>query len=114
MLDVGCGGGRLASHLGGKAVWVGVDSSATQLAANPNRPVVRADMQALPFRDESCVAVTHLWCLYHVQAPATAIAEAKRVLRQGGRYYASTPTPTSSAMLGGYTRWSRPGSFRTS
>jgi SAM-dependent methyltransferase len=90
VLDVGCGEGRLASTLGGRIAWVGVDSSATQLAANPNRPVVRADMRALPFGDDSFAEVTHLWCLYHLEDPSTAIAEAKRVLRSGGRYFAST------------------------
>jgi SAM-dependent methyltransferase len=69
---------------------VGVDSSTAQLAANPFRPVVRADMAALPFRDGAFAEVTHLWCLYHLEEPSGAVAEAKRVLRPGGRYYACT------------------------
>ena len=47
-------------------------------------------MLALPFRDGSFAEVTHLWCLYHVDDPATAVAEAQRVLGSGGRYYACT------------------------
>jgi SAM-dependent methyltransferase len=93
VLDVGCGEGRLATLLAPDVIWMGVDSSASQLAANPHRPhrpVVRADMRALPFRDGSFAEVTHLWCLYHVDDPVSAIAEAKRVLRPAGRYYAST------------------------
>jgi len=90
VLDVGCGEGRLASVLHGGVVWVGVDSSAVQVAANPYRPSVLADMQALPFRDGVFAEVTHLWCLYHVENPTVAIGEAKRVLQSGGRYYAST------------------------
>ena len=89
-LDVGCGEGRLASLLEASVRWVGVDSSAAQLAANPYRPVVLADMRALPFRDGSFAEVTHLWCLYHVDDPAAAISEARRVLRREGRYFAST------------------------
>ena len=90
VLDAGCGEGRLASLLVGWITWVGLDSSRAQLAANPFRPVVRGDMTALPFRDASLAEVTHLWCLYHLEDPVVAIREAKRVLRPGGRYYAST------------------------
>src|SRR6478672_1796271 len=63
VLDVGCGDGRLASLLGEHAIWFGVDSSATQLRANPYEPVVLADMLKLPFADATFDAVTHLWCL---------------------------------------------------
>lgn len=87
MLDVGCGQGRLASLLAGGVPWVGVDSSPVQLAANPYRPVVRADMRALPFRDGAFAEVAHLWCLYHLADPVVAIAEAARVLAPGGRYF---------------------------
>lgn len=90
VLDVGCGEGRLVSLLGDSVVWVGVDSSPRQLAANPFRPLVRADMAALPFRGGSFAEVAHLWCLYHLDDPLVAVAEAWRVLRPGGRYYACT------------------------
>jgi ubiquinone/menaquinone biosynthesis C-methylase UbiE len=58
VLDVACGEGRLASHLGAGVSWIGVDSSTTQVAANGYRPVVLADMHALPFRDDSFAEVT--------------------------------------------------------
>jgi SAM-dependent methyltransferase len=90
VLDAGCGEGRLASLLAGQITWTGLDSSPGQLTACPFRPVVRGDMAALPFRDASFAEVTHLWCLYHLQDPSVAVAEAKRVLRSGGRYYACT------------------------
>jgi SAM-dependent methyltransferase len=90
VLDVGCGEGRLASLVDAAVTWIGLDSSPEQLAGNPYRPVVRADMRALPFREGAFAEVTHLWCLYHVNDPLVAIAEADRVLRGGGRYYAST------------------------
>jgi SAM-dependent methyltransferase len=90
VLDVACGEGRLASLLGPDVSWTGVDSSQTQLADNPYRPVVRGDMRRLPFRDGAFAEVTHLWCLYHLEDPLTAIREAARVLRPGGRYYACT------------------------
>jgi SAM-dependent methyltransferase len=90
ILDVGCGEGRLASLLGAAVTWIGVDSSPAQVAANPYRPVVLADMRSLPFRNSAFAEVTHLWCLYHVEDPLDAVDEAARVLRTGGRYYAST------------------------
>jgi SAM-dependent methyltransferase len=90
VLDVGCGEGRLASALRPGVSWTGVDTSATQLAANPYRPVVCADMRALPFGDDTFAEVVYLWCLYHLDEPLEAVREAARVLRPGGRYYACT------------------------
>ena len=90
VLDIGCGDGRLASMLEAPVAWVGVDSSATQLRANPYRPVVLADMRHLPFVDACFAEATHLWCLYHLDNPLEAIAEAERVLKPGGRYFACT------------------------
>jgi SAM-dependent methyltransferase len=99
ILDVGCGKGRLASLLADAVRWIGVDSSRAQLTANPHRPVVLADMRALPFRDGTFAEVTHLWCLYHLDEPVVAIAEARRVLRRGGLYYASTAARDSDPEL---------------
>jgi ubiquinone/menaquinone biosynthesis C-methylase UbiE len=90
VLDIGCGEGRLAALLSESVQWIGVDSSPAQVAANPHRPIVLADMRALPFRDDAFAETTHLWCLYHVDDPVTAIREANRVLKPGGRYYACT------------------------
>lgn len=100
VLDVGCGEGRLASLLSGDDVtWVGVDLSPAQVEANTFRPVVLADMRALPFRAGVFQAVTHLWCLYHVDDPTAAVAEAHRVLAPGGRYYACTNARNSDPEL---------------
>lgn len=90
VLDVGCGDGRLASLVGESVAWLGLDSSPTQLIANPYRPVVQADMRWLPFGDNTFEELTHLWCLYHLDDPVPAIKEAMRVLRPGGRYFACT------------------------
>lgn len=90
VLDVACGDGRLPRLLGASVRWVGIDSSPTQLTANPYRPLVRADMGHLPIRDDTFAEVTHLWCLYHLDHPLIAITEAKRVLRPRGHYFACT------------------------
>ena len=47
------------------------------------RPVVLADMRALPFRNGAFAEVVHLWCLYHLDVPVVAVREAARVLRSG-------------------------------
>jgi SAM-dependent methyltransferase len=90
VLDLGCGEGRLASVLDEGVTWIGVDSSPAQVAANPYRPVVIADMRHLPFGDGSFAEAAHLWCLYHLDEPVVAIREARRVLEPGGRYFACT------------------------
>jgi SAM-dependent methyltransferase len=47
---------------------------------------VRAgDAHALPFDDGSFDAVTFGFCLHHIPDPERALAEARRVLRRGGR-----------------------------
>jgi SAM-dependent methyltransferase len=99
VLDIGCGDGRLAQVLAPSVIWVGVDVSLTQLASNPFKPLVQADMRSLPFRDGAFADVTHLWCLYHVDDPGAAIAEAHRVLRTGGRYFACTNARSSDPEL---------------
>jgi SAM-dependent methyltransferase len=90
VVDIGCGTGRFGEAVDGRMGWIGVDSSPRQLEACRRRPVVRADALALPLRDESADAVVLLWMLYHLDDPATALAEAKRVVRTGGLVAAST------------------------
>ena len=100
VLDVGCGDGRLAGAVRDEVAWIGVDRSSTQLsAAGVHGPVVLADMRALPFRDGSFATATHLWCLYHLDDPVAAVAEARRVLRDGGRYVACTGARSSDPEL---------------
>ena len=95
VLDIGCGEGRLVSRLGTGVAWVGVDRSREQVARCSSRPLIVGDMRALPIADESFAEVLHLWCLYHLADPVAAVAEARRVLRDGGRYYACTSARTN-------------------
>ena len=104
VLDVGCGEGRLLQRIGADVAWVGVDSSRGQAARCPSRPLVLGDMRCLPFVDNSFAEVTHLWCLYHLDDPLSAVREAHRTLRTGGRYYACTAARDSDPeiMFEGY------------
>ncbi len=49
-----------------------------------------ADAQALPFADETFDAVIANHMLYHIPDLRRALGEIRRVLRPGGRFYAST------------------------
>ena len=84
VVDVGCGIGRFATAVAGRLRWVGVDASSRQLADCPHRPIASADAVNLPFRTGSIRALVMLYMLYHLEEPARALREAKRVLRPGG------------------------------
>ena len=99
VLDVASGEGRLGALVSDDVRWIGVDDSPSQLAECERRPVVRADMRALPFRSGCADAVVHLWCLYHLDDPVEAVAEARRVLRPNGRYYAATSARSNDPEL---------------
>jgi SAM-dependent methyltransferase len=94
VLDVGCGEGELARHLP-EGAWVGLDSSAEMLARAP-RPALHAEATALPFPDTSFGSVALLYVLYHLQEPARALAEARRVLRSGGLVAVAAPSRDDS------------------
>ncbi|MFF8263576.1 class I SAM-dependent methyltransferase [Streptomyces virginiae] len=90
-LDVGCGAGALtavvAARCGPRAV-VGLDRSpgflrTARAAPAPARFAV-ADASALPVRDASFDTVVSGPALNFLEPPATAVAEAARVVRPGG------------------------------
>ncbi|MDX2010433.1 MAG: methyltransferase domain-containing protein [Myxococcaceae bacterium] len=91
VVDLACGVGamssRLASQFDGLRL-VGVDLSATQLAAcrenHPTIPVLRADATRLPFPDGSIDKVFCSWLLEHVASPVAVLREVRRVLKPGG------------------------------
>lgn len=90
VLDVGCGRGRLLAAFP-EEDWLGLDASPNQLAHGPGAGrKALADAERLPVADGSVGAVTALYCLYHLDDPAPAIAEAHRVLRPGGWFVCCT------------------------
>ena len=95
VLEVGCGTGAVSRSL---ALWpcvgqvVGVDPSpvflerARQLAnGSANLTFEEADGRELPFEDASFDVVVFHTSLCHMPSPDRAVAEAYRVLRQGGQ-----------------------------
>jgi SAM-dependent methyltransferase len=91
VVDVGCADGPLAAARppGRRDALLGVDLSATLLRGHP-RPAVLAEGAALPIADESVSAVVTVNMLYHLADPLLAIREARRVLRPGGTFIATT------------------------
>jgi SAM-dependent methyltransferase len=91
LLDVGCGGGWLGEHF---TRYTGVDVSAEAVAAAQARGLEVRQIEpgeALPFADESFDGVVLKDVLEHVGDPAALVREVGRVLRVGGRVFASSP-----------------------
>src|SRR5437867_736383 len=91
LLDVACGPGYAAEAalaLGAEAI--GVDFSAEMIRlARERAPTIEfrvGDAQALDFEDNSFHAVVMNFGVLHLTNPEAAFAEARRVLRPGGRY----------------------------
>jgi len=90
VLDIGSGMGRLRACLPEGWSWVGVDASPAQLRGDETGRAVRGEAEGLPFPAGCFGAVAALWMLYHLEDPSLAIREARRVLRDGGTFYACT------------------------
>jgi SAM-dependent methyltransferase len=111
LLDVACGPGFITAALarsdsgsGSGVTVVGVDLSTEMLRVarqlNPGARFEQADAEALPFPTDSFDAVSCNFGMLHFGNPPSAIAEAARVLRPGGRYaYAVWDTPDRNPAL---------------
>jgi demethylmenaquinone methyltransferase/2-methoxy-6-polyprenyl-1,4-benzoquinol methylase len=88
LADIGGGTGNYALALKQEG-WqpVVIDRSAAMLARASAKGLetVEADAQRLPFGDETFDAAMMISMLHHVEDRGAALAEAKRVLRPGGR-----------------------------
>lgn len=95
MVDIGTGTGRMIELLGGGAeAAVGIDRSPDMLriargkleaAGLLHARVRQADMYSLPLADASADTVVLHQVLHYAQEPGRAVAEAARVLADGGR-----------------------------
>jgi SAM-dependent methyltransferase len=91
ILDVGCGTAWLAEHF---SEYTGVDGSpaAVEEAAQRGRRVLLADLeQPLPFEDASFGGAILKDVLEHLIDPVVVVREVRRVVRPGGRVFASSP-----------------------
>jgi SAM-dependent methyltransferase len=83
-LEIGVGSGRFAAPLG---VQVGLDPSPAMLDVARSRgiEVVQGTAEALPFADGSFDHALVVTTICFVDAPAQMLAQARRVLKPGGR-----------------------------
>ncbi len=91
LLDIGCGGAWLAEHFDDYA---GVDVSADAVAAARERGLDVREVgpaEPLPFGNAEFDAVVLKDVLEHVADPVALVLEVRRVLRPGGRVFASSP-----------------------
>lgn len=99
VLDAGCGTGYGTAYLASKGVRyaIGVDISPEAIEYSQTQygqgrlSFVVMDCIETAFRDEIFDVVLSFELVEHLQNPAAHLAEARRVLKPGGLYIASTP-----------------------
>ncbi|MGJ4952011.1 class I SAM-dependent methyltransferase [Bradyrhizobium sp. HKCCYLS20291] len=101
-LDIGCGEGRLSRHLTSEGHRViGIDASPSLIsaarAADAAIPVMRADAASLPLADSCADLAIAFMSLQDIDAMPSALREAARVLRPGGRLCMAIVHPLNSA-----------------
>lgn len=91
LVDVGCGNGRLRHALPSSVRYVGIDYPTTVALGYSGTADILGDAAALPIADASVDVVALLDVLEHLPDPALAVAEAARILREGGRCLVHVP-----------------------
>ena len=85
ILEIGCGEGMMFDGTGVNPVQMDVSMTRVERARGKCRYLCCADGYQLPFRDGSFDVVLMVAVLEHTREPWRILAEARRVLRKGGR-----------------------------
>lgn len=103
LLDLGCGFGEFAGVFFDEPPDVGLDISRRDLRLarerGTYRHLVQADGARVPFADEAFACILSVSVLEHIDEAERVIAEAWRVLRPGGVFVFTTPSPKMGEML---------------
>lgn len=104
LLDVACGPGLVSAAAAARGARVtGLDFAPNMVAeASRRHPALtfrEGDAEALPFADASFDAVVIGFGLHHFPLPGRALAEARRVLRPGGRLGFTTWAPPEDHVM---------------
>lgn len=98
LLDVGAGSGWLVEHmnrLGWQAEGLDFDAHSVKSARDRGLVFHQGGLPQQNFPEGSFDALTMSHCIEHVHEPAAWLAEARRVLRPGGRLALATPNSAS-------------------
>ena len=97
LIDLGCGGGQLvhemALAIGETGLVYGLDPSSSQIHAAQekcsefkNVEFLQESAIKIPLKDGSCDGLSSIQALEYIDDVETVIAEAKRILKSGGRF----------------------------
>jgi len=110
--ELGGGRGPICALLAARRIATCVVDLDPKMLAETHPPAVRADMAALPLADAALDGAAAVNCLYFLADPGAALREARRALRPGGLFVASSPSRWNDPELEGLDRrWGTPSSF---
>jgi ubiquinone/menaquinone biosynthesis C-methylase UbiE len=105
VLDIGCAMGFLVDgfrHFGIEAFGIDMSKYAIKKSGESKHYLLLADASVLPFRDNCFDLVTMIEVIEHLPNYNSALGEIRRVLRQKGYLYVTTPSGRFHKSSGGH------------
>lgn len=91
ILDIGCADKWIQQHLPPEVGYIGLDYPSTSTNLYKTLPDVFGNAERLPFASSSINKIYFLDVLEHIENPAMALSEARRVLRTDGEIVVRIP-----------------------